>query len=140
MEIALSTKELQPDIQIKNTQQNERTRKNIPDLPPTRGLYPNHSLLRKSEPAEIHVIRVSKSTTTEEVIEEERIEVMVILSTTYENRAFDSLTLAEIYGCENIIDNCCILTEDGRVLAFKRKGGDNVFTRIRKQDRIETPA
>ena len=65
---------------------------------------------------------------------------MVILSTTYENRAFDSLTLAEIYGVENIVDNCCILTEDGRVLAFKRKGGDNVFTRIRKQDRLETPA
>ena len=65
---------------------------------------------------------------------------MVILSTTYENRAFDSLTLAEIYGCDNITDNCCILTEDGKVLAFKRKGGNNEFTRIRKQDRIETAA
>jgi hypothetical protein len=92
--------------------------------------------LRKSEPAEIQIVCLSY----EEVSEEERSKVMVILSTTYENRAFDSLTLAEIYGCENIIDNCCILTEDGRVLAFKRKGGDNVFTRIRKQDRIETPA
>lgn len=65
---------------------------------------------------------------------------MVILSTTYENRSFDSLALAEIYGCENITDNCCILTEDGRVLAFKRKGGNNEFTRIRKSDRLETPA
>jgi hypothetical protein len=37
---------------------------------------------------------------------------MVILSTTYENRAFDSLPLAEIYGVERIKDNCCILTED----------------------------
>lgn len=65
---------------------------------------------------------------------------MVILSTTYENRSFESLAMAELYGCENITDNCCILTEDGRVLAFKRKGGNNEFTRIRKQDRIETPA
>ena len=65
---------------------------------------------------------------------------MVILSTTYENRAFDSLPLAEIYGVERIKDNCCILTEDGKVLAYKRKGGENVFTRIRKQDRIEATA
>jgi hypothetical protein len=65
---------------------------------------------------------------------------MVILSTTYENRRFESLTLAEIYGCDNIKDNCCILTEDGRVLAFKRKGGPNEFTRIRKSDCIATTA
>lgn len=65
---------------------------------------------------------------------------MVILSTTYENRRFESLTLAEIYGCDKIKDNCCILTEDGRVLAFKRKGGPNEFTRIRKSDCITTPA
>ena len=65
---------------------------------------------------------------------------MVILSTTYENRSFYSLTLAEIYGVENIVDNCCILTEDGRVLAFKRKGGQNEFTRIRKQDCLDTAA
>jgi hypothetical protein len=61
---------------------------------------------------------------------------MVILSTTYENRAFDSLSLAEIYGVERIRDNCCILSEDGKVLAYKRKGGENVFTRI-KRDEIE---
>lgn len=65
---------------------------------------------------------------------------MVILSTTYENRSFESLAMAELYGCENITDNCCILTEDGRMLAFKRKGGENVFTRIRKQDCLETAA
>ncbi len=65
---------------------------------------------------------------------------MVILSTTYENRSFESLTMAELYGCDNITDNCCILTEDGKVLAFKRKGGNNEFTRIRKQDRIEATA
>ena len=59
---------------------------------------------------------------------------MVILSTTYENRAFDSLPLAEIYGVERIKDNCCILTEDGRVLSYKRKGGENVFTRIKRDD------
>jgi len=105
-------------------------------LPPARGLYPNHSVLRESEPAEIQIVGLPY----EEVSEEERKEVMVILSTTYENRAFDSLTLAEIYGCDNITDNCCILTEDGKVLAFKRKGGQNEFTRIRKQDRIEATA
>ena len=59
---------------------------------------------------------------------------MVILSTTYENRAFDSLSLAEIYGVERIKDNCCILTEDGKVLAYKRKGGENVFTRIKREE------
>lgn len=59
---------------------------------------------------------------------------MVILATTYENRAFDSLPLAEIYGVERIKDNCCILTEDGKVLAYKRKGGENVFTRIRRDE------
>jgi hypothetical protein len=59
---------------------------------------------------------------------------MVILSTTYENRAFDSLPLAEIYGVEHIKDNCCILTEDGKVLAYKRKGGTNVFTRIKREE------
>jgi len=61
---------------------------------------------------------------------------MVILSTTYENRAFESLALAEIYGCENITDNCCILSESGMVLAFKRKGDENVFKRIRKCDQL----
>ena len=60
---------------------------------------------------------------------------MVILSTTYENRAFDSLSLAEIYGVERIKDNCCILSEDGKVLAYKRKGGENVFTRIKRDER-----
>lgn len=65
---------------------------------------------------------------------------MVILSTTYENRSFESLTMAELYGCENITDNCCILTEDGRVLSFKRKGGKNEFTRIRKSDCLDTAA
>jgi hypothetical protein len=58
---------------------------------------------------------------------------MVILSTTYENRAFDSLILAEIYGIEKIKDNCCILSDDGKVLAYKRKGGENVFTRIKHE-------
>jgi len=57
---------------------------------------------------------------------------MVILSTTYENRAFDSLPLAEIYGVERIKDNCCIMTEDGKVLSYKRKGGTNEFTRIKR--------
>lgn len=57
---------------------------------------------------------------------------MVILSTTYENRAFESLPLAEQYGVENITDNCCILSEGGKVLSFKRKGGENAFKRIAK--------
>jgi hypothetical protein len=60
---------------------------------------------------------------------------MVILSTTYENRAFDSLPLAEIYGIERIKDNCCILTEDGKVLSYKRKGGVNEFTRIQREEK-----
>ncbi len=60
---------------------------------------------------------------------------MVILSTTYENRAFDSLPLAEIYGIERIKDNCCILTEDGKVLSYKRKGGVNEFTRIKREEK-----
>ena len=64
---------------------------------------------------------------------------MVILSTTYENRSFESLAMAELYGIENITDNCCILTQDGRVLAFKRKG-QNEFTRIRKSDCLDTAA
>lgn len=59
---------------------------------------------------------------------------MVILSTTYENRAFDSLPLAEIYGVERIKDNCCILSECGKVLAYKRKGVENVFTRIKRDE------
>lgn len=57
---------------------------------------------------------------------------MVILSTTYENRSFASLPLAEEYGIENIVDNCCILSESGNVLSFKKKGGENVFKRITK--------
>lgn len=57
---------------------------------------------------------------------------MVILSTTYENRSFESLPLAEQYGVESITDNCCILSECGKVLSFKRKGGENAFKRIAK--------
>ena len=60
---------------------------------------------------------------------------MVILSTTYENQAFDSLSLAEIYGIERIKDNCCILSKDGKVLAYKRKGGENVFTHIKREEK-----
>lgn len=61
---------------------------------------------------------------------------MVILSTTYENRAFPSLALAEIFAKERIADNCCILSESGKVLSFRRKG-DEEFKRIRAIDIVE---
>jgi hypothetical protein len=57
---------------------------------------------------------------------------MVILSTAFSNRAFESLPVAEQYGIECIKDNCCILSESGKVLSYKRKGGENAFTRIVK--------
>jgi hypothetical protein len=53
--------------------------------------------------------------------------------------AFDSLRIAELHGIEHITDNVCVLSEDGKVLSFKRKGQPD-FTRITKQaDVCDTP-
>jgi hypothetical protein len=57
---------------------------------------------------------------------------MVTLSTVNRNYQFQSLILAELYGVEHIKENCCIRSELGNVLAFKRKSQDK-FTRTTKQ-------
>ena len=62
----------------------------------------------------------------------------VKLSTASQDITFESLAMAEIYGMENIKQNCCIVSKRGKVLSFKRKGDDR-FTRITKQDVCDTP-
>ena len=63
---------------------------------------------------------------------------MVILSTTHRNMAFDSLRIAELHGIEHITDNVCVLSEDGKVLSFKRKGQPD-FTRIARSTICDQP-
>jgi hypothetical protein len=63
---------------------------------------------------------------------EERIMTFVKLSTASQDITFESLAMAEIYGMENIKQNCCIVSKCGKVLSFKRKG-DAAFTRITKR-------
>jgi len=63
--------------------------------------------------------------------------IHVILSTASKNTTFENLRMAELYGMENVTENCCILSSTGKVLSFKRKG-EKEFTRITKQADICT--
>jgi hypothetical protein len=65
--------------------------------------------------------------------------LMVTLSTASQNITFENVAMAEIYAIEKITQNCCILSNSGKVLSFKRKE-DEAFTRIAKQTHIcDTP-
>jgi hypothetical protein len=63
--------------------------------------------------------------------------IYVVLSTAFKNRTFQNIRMAELYAMENVTENCCVLSSNGKVLSFKRRG-EKQFTRITKQADICT--